>query len=96
MIPQMQQAQPPKPVNIYDLASRLPMPACRDAQALHRIFSFSHGHAKCKVSPELSTKYGGGSLSLLSQNDLWMHRLDDPFRGYPDDQACPRRTGSWW
>jgi hypothetical protein len=59
----MQQAQPPKPTNIYDLVSRLPPATCRDTQALHRIFSFNQGHAKCRVSPELSAKYGEGSLS---------------------------------
>ena len=58
MRPPMQQAQPQKHASIYDLATRLPLPACRDTQALHRIFSFNQGHAQCRVSPELSSKYG--------------------------------------
>ena len=67
MRPLMQQAQPQKHASIYDLATRLPIPACRDTQALHRIFSFKQGHAQCRVSPELSSKYGEPAALRLTR-----------------------------
>ena len=59
----MQNAEPQSHASIYDLAGSLP--ASSDAQALHRIFSFSLGRAQCRVSRELSSKYGESAYSVL-------------------------------
>lgn len=51
--------------NVFDLVGHLPLQTSKDAQALQKIFHISHGHAKCFVSPELSSKYGENMASNM-------------------------------
>ncbi len=44
--------------SIFELADRYPLGGSRDAHALSTLFDFSNAIAPCKVTAELSVKYG--------------------------------------
>ena len=73
--------QASKPASIFDLVANVPLRGSREASALHSIFDFRQGNARCKVPHELSEKYGEAIRNRPSLD--WLLDMI-----YPADSQC--------
>ena len=63
------------PTSIFDLAERYPLGGSRDAQALAVLFDISHADALCRVTEELSLKYGTSGIAACINDSTFCLKL---------------------